>query len=417
MRGCWSPLLPYIVLPTIAAIVIGVWWKPRDWWKLALIFFGIFVLFFTTILTTVGGLFDGLVRYLGYWMVQHGESRGSQPWFYYLFVQIPIYEYLPAIGAVIAFFIALRRRLWAAAPGAPFQPAVRADEDRQPVPAISLFLFWALFSLVIFSYAGEKMPQQTMLISAPMILAAAWAVGYLLDTKSLGEVFRIRQWKFEIPAGVTHGLRNAVLAAFVVLGLLTARTAYFATYINYDYPNEYMAYAHGAPGPKIVLKEIERLSYLTTGGKDIVVAYDNFVRYPYWWYLRDYPEQDRFRRQPRDGNPQRGDRRGRRAEQQQGPPDPRGGLRQLHADADVVAQPGLFHPEMGFHRQRVHRRCAGKGSGESAADVERRLPAPVLGPRGADLHRPRHPLGRVPDLAQPRFRPVGHADELDRLHL
>ncbi len=289
-----ATVLPYIVLPTIAAIVVGFWWKPKVWWKLALIFFGIFVLFFTTILTTIGGLFDGLVRYLGYWMVQNGESRGSQPWFYYLFVQIPIYEYLPAIGAVMAFFIALRRRLWEAAPGDPYRNAVRGDEERQPVPAVALFLFWALFSLAIFSYAGEKMPQQTMLISTPMILAAAWAVGYLLDTTSLGEVFRIRDWKFEIPPHITRGIRSAVLGAFMVLGLLTARTAYFATFINYDYPNEYMAYAHGAPGPKIALKEIERLSYLTTGGKDMVVAYDNFVRYPYWWYLRDYPNKIDF---------------------------------------------------------------------------------------------------------------------------
>lgn len=288
-------VLPYIVLPAIAAIVIGFWWRRHDWWKLALIFFGIFILFFTTILTTVGGLFDGLVRFLGYWMVQHGESRGSQPWFYYLFVQIPIYEYLPAVGAVIAFFIALRRRLWTAVSGTPFEAAAPVgDDERQPVPAIPLFLFWALFSLVIFSYAGEKMPQQTMLISAPMILAAAWAAGYILDTRSLGELFRFREWKFEIPPHITRSIRTAVLVAFVVLGLLTARTAFFATYVNYDYPNEYMAYAHGAPGPKIALREIERLSYLTTGGKDLVVAYDNFVRYPYWWYLRDYPNKIDF---------------------------------------------------------------------------------------------------------------------------
>ncbi|MBN2086143.1 MAG: glycosyltransferase family 39 protein [Anaerolineales bacterium] len=288
-------VLVYFLPPTIAAIAIGFWWRRNDWWKLALVFFGIFVLFFTTILTTVGGLFDGLARYLGYWMVQHGESRGSQPWFYYLFVQIPIYEYLPAIGAVIAFCIALRRRLWTAVSGRPFEAAAAGGDDgHQPVPAIPLFLFWALFSLAVFSYAGEKMPQQTMLVSAPMILAAAWAVGYILDTRSLGELFQIRERKFEIPAGVTRGLRNAVLAAFAVLGVLTARTAYFATYINYDYPNEYMAYAHGAPGPKIVFEEIERLSYLTTGGKDMIVAYDNFVRYPYWWYLRNYPNKIDF---------------------------------------------------------------------------------------------------------------------------
>jgi predicted membrane-bound mannosyltransferase/DNA-binding beta-propeller fold protein YncE len=286
--------LPYILIPAIAAILIGRWWDFKKWRILALIFFGIFTFFFTSVLTSAGGLFDGLVRYLGYWIVQHGESRGSQPWFYYLFIQIPIYEYLPAAGAVIAFCIALRRRLWSAASGAPYTAAAPAEGEQQPVPSITLFLFWALFSLGIFSYAGEKMPQQTMLISAPMILAAAWAVGYLLDTRSAGELFQLRQWKLEIPANVTRTARNLVLAAFVVFGLLTARTAYFAAFVNYDYPNEYMAYAHGAPGPKIALKEIERLSYLTTGGTDLVVAYDNFVRYPYWWYLRHYPNKIDF---------------------------------------------------------------------------------------------------------------------------
>ena len=41
-----------------------------------------------------------------------------------------------------------------------------------------------------------------------------------------------------------------------------------------------MAYAHGGTGPKIVLKEIERLSYLTTGTTNMVVAYD------YWCAIR-----------------------------------------------------------------------------------------------------------------------------------
>ena len=290
--------MSYILPLSIAAIVVGVLWKPKQWPILALIFFGIFTFFFTTILTSAGGFFDGMVRFLGYWIQQHGESRGSQPWFYYLFVQIPIYEYLPAIGAVIAFVIALRRRLWTAASGRPFQASTPENGEQQPVPAVSIFLFWALFSLAIFSYAGEKMPQQTMLISAPMILAAAWAIGYLLDTKPKDETselhtreIKVRQWKFEIPANVPQLVRNTILAVLAVLGILTARTAYFAAYINYDYPNEYMAYAHGAPGPKIALKEIERLSYLTTGGTDMVVAYDNFVRYPYWWYLRHYPNR------------------------------------------------------------------------------------------------------------------------------
>jgi predicted membrane-bound mannosyltransferase/DNA-binding beta-propeller fold protein YncE len=289
--------LLYILPLAAISIAVGIWWRPRQWPTLALIFFGIFAFFFTTVFTTAGGFFDGLVRYLGYWIVQHGESRGSQPWYYYLFVQIPIYEYLPAIGAVVAFFIALRRRLWSAVAGRPFQRAAPAEGepgDVRPVPTIGLFLYWALFSLAIFSYAGEKMPQQTMLISAPMILAAAWAIGYLIDTTSAGEIFKFRNWKLEIPARFTRPARSFALAAFGLMAILTARTAYFAAYVNYNYPTEYMAYAHAGPGPKIALAEIDRLSYLTTGGTDLVVAYDNFVRYPYWWYLRHYKNRMDF---------------------------------------------------------------------------------------------------------------------------
>ncbi|MBN1440594.1 MAG: SMP-30/gluconolactonase/LRE family protein [Anaerolineales bacterium] len=290
--------LPYILVPTAAAVGIGLWWKRKEWWILALVFFGIFAFFFTTVLTNPGGLLDGLIRYLGYWIVQHGEERASQPWFYYLLIQIPIYEYLPAIGAVTAFLIMLRRRLWQADAGKPFQPAADSAGEVRPVPAIPLFLYFGLFSLAIFSYAGEKMPQQTMLIAAPMILAAAWALGWILETKPVGATLRFRKWSFEIPASAAVPARHFLLAAFAVLGLLTARTAYFATYINYDYPNEYMAYAHGAPGPKIALEEIERISRLTTGGTDLVVAYDNYVRYPYWWYLRHYPKRIDFGESP-----------------------------------------------------------------------------------------------------------------------
>jgi DNA-binding beta-propeller fold protein YncE len=69
---------------------------------------------------------------------------------------------------------------------------------------------------------------------------------------------------------------------------MTARTAFKAAYINDDYPFEFLVYAHAAPYPKALYTEIEELSLRTTGGTDMVMAYDNFVRYPYWWYARRY---------------------------------------------------------------------------------------------------------------------------------
>ena len=57
-------------------------------------------------------------------------------------------------------------------------------------------------------------------------------------------------------------------------------------------------YAHHSPYPKVIFNEIEELSLRTTGGTDMVVAYDNNVRYPYWWYMRHYPNKIDFGETP-----------------------------------------------------------------------------------------------------------------------
>jgi DNA-binding beta-propeller fold protein YncE len=73
-----------------------------------------------------------------------------------------------------------------------------------------------------------------------------------------------------------------------LLVLVTARAAFRAAFINYDYATEFLVYAHSARGPKTALEQIEELSIRTTGHLDIMVAYDNETTYPYWWYLRNY---------------------------------------------------------------------------------------------------------------------------------
>jgi sugar lactone lactonase YvrE len=71
-----------------------------------------------------------------------------------------------------------------------------------------------------------------------------------------------------------------------------------ASYINYDRPLEYLVYAHCATGVKEALAQIEDLSRRTTDGLYIKVAYDNETSYPYWWYLRDYPNAFGFGSNP-----------------------------------------------------------------------------------------------------------------------
>ena len=35
----------------------------------------------------------------------------------------------------------------------------------------------------------------------------------------------------------------------------------------------------------------KKSAFACTGGKDIAVAYDSDLLYPYWWYFRDYPNK------------------------------------------------------------------------------------------------------------------------------
>ena len=81
------------------SILIGLIWNRNLWWKTALLFWGPFVVLYTTVFTNSAGFFTGTLGSLGYWLVQQGVERGSQPWYFYLLVQIPVYEFLPSTGA------------------------------------------------------------------------------------------------------------------------------------------------------------------------------------------------------------------------------------------------------------------------------------------------------------------------------
>ena len=89
---------------------IGLLWNKEKWWKTALIFWVPFTILYTTVFTNSDGFFTGTIGSLGYWIVQQDVARGSQPWYYYLLVQIPIYEFLPALGLILAIILGFRRK-------------------------------------------------------------------------------------------------------------------------------------------------------------------------------------------------------------------------------------------------------------------------------------------------------------------
>ena len=82
----------------IISIALACLWNKKHWMIYAALFWGIYIILFTSVFTNWQGFFAGSVGALGYWLQQQGVHRGGQPWYYYILIQIPIYEFLPALG-------------------------------------------------------------------------------------------------------------------------------------------------------------------------------------------------------------------------------------------------------------------------------------------------------------------------------
>ncbi len=204
----WNPLdyssagmgrTALVLVPLMAiAAAAGLFWDWKKWLISAAIFYSIYVVLYTTVFTNGGGFFTGMVGSLGYWLVQQGVQRGSQPWYYYILLQAPVYEFLPALGALLACFYGVGK-WWrgeangagAARPGRAGQAEAQAP-DGLSFPVLGFIGFWAALSVVAYSTAGEKMPWLTVHITLPLILLAGWALGRLVEAVDW-ESFRRRQ--------------------------------------------------------------------------------------------------------------------------------------------------------------------------------------------------------------------------------
>ncbi|OGO32167.1 MAG: hypothetical protein A2Z16_02270 [Chloroflexi bacterium RBG_16_54_18] len=390
-----------LVIPmTIISVVFGLLWNKREWLINAAIWYGLFTLFYTSTFTNGAGFFTGLVGSLGYWLQQQPVQRGSQPWYYYAAVQVPVYEFLPLLGTFLAFGIAAVREwkkafrpreenlvdlsitaetsngpvilpenpvvveeLERSAEFSEINPSPLAEPGLEPipevaveekVPALLLFGFWAVTSLVAYSVAGEKMPWLTVHIALPLILCAAWGYGQLIEGMAWS-LFREKRgwlllvlvflllvstagvlgvllgpnpplqgqtlddlqvtssfllslivmalsvwglWKFTRLWEIGKVLHLLVISFFVILAVLNMRTAYQSSFINYDNANELLVYAHSSGGVKQALAQIEEISQRTTNGLGLAVGYDNETTYPYWWYFRNFTNVRYFGTEP-----------------------------------------------------------------------------------------------------------------------
>ncbi len=347
----------YIVYFFGLSAIIGTTWDAKNWWKYALVFFVIYLTLFSTFFTNTSGILTGIIGSLGHWLSQQDVARGGQPSYYFAFFLIPIYEFLGAFGTFLAFYFGIKRRSFWSKTKNVFSKKddtlLQSDfYTSLPVPAI--FIFFTISSLIAYTLAGEKMPWLTVHITFPLLLTAGWSFEQAFQHFLVQENDTDKRWKrffivftlivfvsllltqvwgnhapfqgktqiqlqdtnyflFITTLTLTIGyflykqyenfsikkiFSSIILSFFLLLGILTTRASYRASFINYDYPYEYLVYAHAADGPKIVLKQIEEISKRTTMGLNIKVAYDNHGLYPYWWYLRNYPNKIAYLENP-----------------------------------------------------------------------------------------------------------------------
>ena len=300
-----------IVVGTLgASIYFGFRWNWSVWWKSALIFYTIWTLLYTTFLTNFyGGIKSGIWQALGYWVVQQGEARGAQPWYYY-FVITSVYEFLPfLIGIIAAVYFLLRRR-----------------------DSFTMFLvFWPLTTFLLYTVASEKMPWLLVNITLPFILLSAKLLADVVERIDWGRLFDnggyflipgiplfiIMLWNlamYTAPESDALGVLFPVLIAVVLIAMagagvylyrqvgrrnllsvsllgltavmlvLTVRAGVIASYRNGDTPIELIVYTQTSPD---VLRVLDKVEEAVASRKVVAIDGTSGFSWPWAWYLRD----------------------------------------------------------------------------------------------------------------------------------
>jgi predicted membrane-bound mannosyltransferase/DNA-binding beta-propeller fold protein YncE len=320
------------IATAMIGVVIALWWDAQRGLAVVGVFLAISVPLFTTLFTNTPGIGTGFVGQLGYWMAQHEVMRGSQPSYYYA-ILMPMYEYISTIGTIAALS-------WIAIDTVFGRTPVEGWEAKLRTFAFPLLLgWWAIGAWTIFSISGEKMPWLTVHMALPQSLLSGWLIYQLIKRLvlqpgnpgrrvlavmglgMLAVVFTVRALSvigslgLEDRGGTAASLANLAIAlaaigfmvyllrrqlirgvlpafalmAFVFLGVLSIRTAVTATYINYDYTKEFLFYAHGGPGVKVVTRQLDDLQARLGGTTPLQIGYSQETSWPMTWYMRDYP--------------------------------------------------------------------------------------------------------------------------------
>lgn len=276
-----------------------------------LIFCAIYILFYSSFFTNLGGVLDGLYRKsLKFWFGQHVQPGWWEAPFSFYLVLLIIYE----VPVVIFIFYGLYRQLargtaskvvFLGAFGLTCILALYLNQDlpKGIIPvvhidkaghiAVALYAlsiglwatfsylkegktfrafiaYWSTSSFVGYSFIGTKAPWFFIHVLFPQIFLAALFFGDFWESR-----FRCEHKVF----------------ATVFVVLLIILTFHNSILLNYYYASdsrERMVTAQTQPGFLRVLKLIDDVAFRLGTGYDTPMAVSDFAAWPMGWYLRSY---------------------------------------------------------------------------------------------------------------------------------
>ena len=134
--------------------------NPYDLLSAFILFVLVWAAAFSTFFTNVQSLLVSLpnpfdhATALGFWMSQHKNHLGNQPWYYY-FILIAVYEPLLAAAGILAII----------------------DSFRKKSPFYYFLVWWTVATLAGMSIAGEKFPWLILSGLLPLTILAGYYIG------------------------------------------------------------------------------------------------------------------------------------------------------------------------------------------------------------------------------------------------
>ena len=253
-----SSRVQFSQIPTLRSFCV-----PRlTWWILGCVVAGFFfVALFTqffqdfngpgSITAPHGAIRNGLTSGFEYWLGEQATVRGDSRWQYYL-VLLLAYEWLAIVLAIVGVVSVIRK----------------------PNLFGQVIVWWACASLLIYSWAGERMPWLMIHILLPLIILAAIGAQSIWDRKR-------------------KSLTTLFLGFLVIFGLgYSTVTSVYSSYFRGGEPQELFVQA-GQATPEVpewagYLEALDRLS-LAHFDRHLEVKIDSDIYWPYGWYLRDFP--------------------------------------------------------------------------------------------------------------------------------